>query len=84
MPSSWVYYYQGLRHGSIWADSVPINKQYLVAFYWSASTLSCSSLVGDATPKNAVEIVFTIWYASNHPSLRHHPDAGAHDSNTHG
>lgn len=75
VPSSWVYYYQGLEYGSIWADSVPINKQYLVAFYWSASTLSCSSLVGDATPKNAVEILFTIWCAlpASLPSVVLHP-----------
>jgi hypothetical protein len=60
-PSSWIYYYSGLGEESIWDDHTSIAKQYLFSFYWAASTLSTSSLVGQATPKNQNEILFTVW-----------------------
>lgn len=58
---SWIYYYSGLGEAQLWIDSVPIIKQYIFSCYWAASTLSTASLVGDATPKNIGEIIFTIW-----------------------
>lgn len=63
-PPSWVYHYSGLGHASIWADAVAIGKQYLFSFYWSASTLSASALVGDTTPKNIAEVVVTVGCAA--------------------
>jgi hypothetical protein len=39
---------------------VPIAKQYVFSMYWMASTLSTASLVGLTTPKNEIEILFTI------------------------
>lgn len=57
---SWLRYYSGLGEDAIWHEAAPIMKQYLLAFYWMASTLSASSLVGRTTPKNAVELMFTI------------------------
>jgi hypothetical protein len=63
VPKSWIYFYSGLGVENIWEDDVAISKQILFSFYWAASTLSTNSLVGDATPKNAPEILFTIWCA---------------------
>jgi hypothetical protein len=60
-PASWIYYYSGLGVESIWDDQVSFDKQYLFSFYWAASTLSTSSLVGQATPKNETEVLFTLW-----------------------
>jgi hypothetical protein len=59
----WVNFYSGLGVYELWPDSVGIWKQYVFSMYWTSSTLSCASLVGTATPKNPVEILFTIWYA---------------------
>lgn len=59
-PPSWVYHYSGLGHAQLWADEVPIGSQYLFSFYWVASTLSASALVGNTTPKNIAEVVFTV------------------------
>jgi hypothetical protein len=61
--SVWVHFYSGLGVFELWPDSVAVWKQYIFSIYWTSSTLSCASLVGSATPKNAVEIIFTIWYA---------------------
>eukprot|EP00892_Ulva_mutabilis_P004198 jgi/Ulvmu1/214/UM001_0218.1 len=58
---SWIYYYSGLGHANLWDNSVSITRQYMFSCYWASSTLSTASLVGHATPKNAAEIVFTIW-----------------------
>lgn len=58
---SWIYYYAGLGEPHIWMDGVLISKQYIFSCYWAASTLSTASLVGNATPKNMAEIIFTIW-----------------------
>jgi hypothetical protein len=63
VPNSWIYFYSGLEVENIWEDSVAISKQILFSCYWAASTLSTNSLVGNATPKNALEILFTIWCA---------------------
>lgn len=60
-PAHWVYFYVGLGTQELWPNSVAIRKQYLMSFYWMASTLSTSALVGDTTPKNAIEITWTIW-----------------------
>ena len=58
--ASWVYFYSGLDTKHLWETSVSIGKQYLFSFYWSACTLSTNSLVGNATPKGAPEVWFTI------------------------
>jgi potassium channel len=61
LPKTWVFFYSGLGELHMWTDSVSIVKQYIFSFYWMASTLSTSSLVGNTTPKNATEVLFTIW-----------------------
>jgi hypothetical protein len=35
-------------------------KQYIFSLYWMASTLSTASLIGNTTPKNQAELLFTI------------------------
>lgn len=61
LTGSWIYYYSGLGNQYVWSTGVPIQKQYILSCYWAASTLSTAALVGDATPKNIGELVFTIW-----------------------
>jgi hypothetical protein len=39
---------------------VSVLKQYLLAFYWAASTLCTSGLIGFTTPKNEAELAFTL------------------------
>lgn len=58
---SWIYYYSGLGEVNLWDDQVSITKQYIFSCYWASSTLSTASLVGETTPKNKAEILFTIW-----------------------
>lgn len=57
---SWIYYYSGLGYEHVWSSDVPVLKQYILSFYWAASTLSAAGLVGDMTPKNMVEMLATI------------------------
>eukprot|EP00892_Ulva_mutabilis_P004253 jgi/Ulvmu1/219/UM001_0223.1 len=61
LTGSWIYYYSGLGDQHVWSSDVPILKQYILSCYWAASTLSTAALVGDATPKNIAEMLFTIW-----------------------
>lgn len=61
LTGSWIYYYSGLGDQYIWSTNVPIQKQYILSCYWAASTLSTAALVGDTTPKNIAELLFTIW-----------------------
>lgn len=61
LTGSWIYYYAGLGTEHVWSRNVSIQKQYILSCYWAASTLSTASLVGDMTPKNMPEVLFTIW-----------------------
>jgi hypothetical protein len=44
----------------LWSCSVPLWKQYLLSYYWGATTLTTQALAGLATPKNATELTFAI------------------------
>ena len=44
----------------MWSCSVPLWKQYLLSYYWGATTLTTQALAGLATPKNATELTFAI------------------------
>jgi Ion transport protein len=81
-PAHWIYFYSGLGVQDLWPNDVAIGKQYIMSFYWMASTLSTSSLVGQTTPKNQTEIIFTIWCAAG-PSNDLHKRANPLDGHHH-
>jgi hypothetical protein len=56
----WVVHYAGLGHATMIDNDTPMLSQYYFSFYWVASTLSTASRVGFSTPKNTIEVVFTI------------------------
>jgi hypothetical protein len=58
--SHWVYYYEGMRYHLLVEHGVPVARQYLLAYYWCASTLTTAGRIGQVTPKNTSELVFTI------------------------
>jgi hypothetical protein len=57
----WIYYYSGLGCSDI-ADihQAHIGIKYLFSYYWCASTLSTAGRIGEVTPKNTAELIFTI------------------------
>lgn len=59
--SHWVFYYSGLGVENLVAPGVSIVTQYSFTFYWVACTLSTAARTGFATPKNMVEVLFTIF-----------------------
>jgi Ion transport protein len=58
--SHWVFYYSGLGVEHLVGLDVHMLTQYCFSFYWVACTLSTASRVGYSTPKNEIEILFTI------------------------
>lgn len=57
----WIYYYHGLGREEI-ADyhTIYVGLQYVFTYYWCASTLTTAGRIGQVTPKNFAELLFTI------------------------
>jgi len=54
----WIDFYRGFGYEDIYHSDSVIG-QYLLSFYWITASLTTNGLVGNMTPKNLTEIVFT-------------------------